>query len=313
VTQDELAALARRPDQRLRDALAGGGEPLAVYRQVEELWRGFVGLLADWTALTVQWLLERDGAAAASPLLRPEHAATLAARRGLGLERLERIAALERGPDHALRDRLAAALDSGDGSAAQAVWREAIGLMDDGRALRIDTVNEALGLVHARYSDSGLNDALTAAAERGFWHDWLPGQAATDADALIAETAAFLTAGAGCELHLIDEPDRYVVEFVECHCGRAVRDARANGWSCATVDGPSPLTYGQPQFTAYQTHFAVIHGSWAIDAAGAPTPPFDCLGTATTVAGGRGPRCRNYVYKEPVPERFYAALGRARP
>jgi hypothetical protein len=293
VTEAELNALARTPAERVRGALAEvGGDPVATYVGIEEMWRGFLGLLGDWAALTVEWLIREGGAVPAAAAIAPELTGGLAVRRGVAREGMALIEAMLAGPDHPLSQ--------------PPQWERALETMEVARAVRIDHVNELLGLAHRGYGDDGLQAVLLHAAERGFWHDWLPGQAGMAPEELIVETAFFLTCGAGCRIRLSEEADRYVVEFLECHCGRQIRDARAGGWTLPVVTGPSPLTYGQPEMTAYQTHFAVIHGMWAIDAAGAPTPPFDCLGTR-----GAGGGCRNYVYKAAVPERYFAALGRS--
>jgi hypothetical protein len=309
LTHEELDVLARDVDERMESAIAEGPEALATYSAIEEMWRAFVGILDDWASLTRSYIAGRREPLGDVRELRPEHIAELAVRRGATLDQLHLAAAMLDGPANPAAEQIGAAVEAGDEASAWAAWAAAREVMALVRALRCDQINDVLGGVHRRYGEEGLRAAMIYAADHGFWRDGLPSQLQVAPEALLADTAFFLIAGAGCRLRLDEEEDRFVIEFTECHCGRQIAEHRKGAWDLPVVDGPTATTYGVAAMTPYQTHLAVIHGTWAIDATGQPIPPFDCVGA---VRGQDAvPACRSYIYKTAVPRRYFEALGRA--
>jgi hypothetical protein len=310
-TDADLAALAARAPERMAQAIATADAAAIIdtYDAIEDARRGFAATNEEWAALTVAYLVSAYGTLRASGALRLERTAAIAAGLGLGADELALVEAVLDGPLNPLRERIAAAALAGDLGAVGEAWEQADRLTLLAGALRNQHISDLLGHVYREHGADALEAALRFAADHGsFWKAALPAQAAAAPEELIAGTAFFLAVGADCSLALIEEPERFVVEFLDCHCGRQIADARAHGWGVEVVEGPSPLTYGLAAVSPYQAHFAVIHGSWAIDLLGAPAPAFDCVGMAL---GSR--RCRNYVYKGAVPARFYEALGREAP
>jgi len=307
----ELAALAARAPARM-DAAIASADPATIidtYGAIEDARRGFAATNEEWAALTIAHLVSAHGTLRPSGVLRLERVATIVTGLGLRADELELLGAVLDGPVNPLRERISEAALAGDLPAVARAWGEADRLTRLAGAVRNQHISDLLGHVYREHGAQGLEAALRYAADHGtFWKAALPEQAATAPADLLAATAYFLAVGADCSLALIEEHDRFVVEFLDCHCARQITGARAHGWGVEVVDGPLPLTYGLDAVSPYQAHFAVIHGSWAIDLVGAPTPPFDCVGMALGSA-----RCRNYVYKGAVPARFYEALGREAP
>jgi hypothetical protein len=283
---------------------------LAVYSKVEEAWRRFATIIEEWTTLTAEFLFARDGHRLAVDGPRLEQVLELASRRGIGSDRLRIITKMLATPDNDMSTGIAQAAGEGNLSLARRIWTEAEVAMRDAVSLRCDRVNDVLGQVHELHGDQGLEEALLYAADRGFWRDALPAQAGVDPATRTAELAFFLTAGAGCSVAIGENEDRFTIEKIDCHCGRMISDHREHGWDLHVVRGPSPLTYGLEGMTPYQTHFAMIHGIWAIDHIGFPVPVFECRGL-----GGGEEVCSVHVYKQPdgVPPEVYATLGRAKP
>ena len=286
--QDELEQLVLLPrDRVLREISAQRPESAwAVVSEVEGIWQGFVGILRDWVALTDQYVRETSAVPGwAAPARGPASADP-------GLSAVSR------------------ALRSGDWPTARDAWLVADGAMTDAVTSWCAHVNDVLHEVYRAGGAPLLESALRSAADAGFWAEALPHQAHQGAAELVRSTARFLAAGPRVAMRIREEPDRFVLTQVDCHCGRMVRAAQAAGTPLPTVAGPAPLTYGRPAMTPYQVHFAVIHGQWAIDRVGKPVPAFDCEGI-----GVLHRECASYVFKDgvAVPERFYAALGRSRP
>ncbi len=311
LTQSELDALSVSADQRMRDALQSGAAEgvLETYSTIENTWRGFAGNLEDWANLTLAYLIEFHGRPQPHDELRLERVATLAVRRGIDSEQLALTRELLDRTEHPLRRRLRAALDAGDHAGVADAWHVAERLMRDAVTIRCENINDLLGYVYREHGADALEAAMRYAAERGFWREALPAQVQKDPEDRVREIAFFLTAGAGCELRITEDDERFVVEKVDCHCGRLVIDHRVHGWPMEIIEGPSPMTYGQQAMTPFQAHFAVIHGMWAIDVTGVPINPFECIGTKVGIEG----HCRFFIYKARVPDRFYHELGYDRP
>lgn len=306
-TQSELDALCVSSGQRMQDALEGGatGGVLETYSTIEDTWRGFTGNLEDWANLTLAYLIDFHGRPQPHAEFRLERVATLAVRRGIETEQLALTRELLDAPEHSVRQRLRVALKTGDPGAALNAWRLADRLMRDAVTLRCENVNDVLGYVYREHGAEALEAAMRYAADRGFWRDALPAQLLKDPMDRVREISLFLAAGASCRLRITEDDDRFVIEKVDCHCGRLVIDHRANGWPMEIIEGPSPMTYGQEAMTPFQAHFAVIHGMWAIDVTGVPINPFECIGTRVGIEG----HCRFFIYKSRVPDRFYEQLG----
>jgi hypothetical protein len=308
-TAEQLAEMALGGEERIARAIASGdaGAVLETYDGIEGAWRGFATILDEWVALTLEHLFLRDGHRPPEEGGRLEQVLVLATRRGIGQERLLLIEEMLSGTENEIRLGLIGALDADDLAAVRLIWSEADVAMRDAITLRCDRVNDVLGQVHGLHGDEGLTAALLHAADNGFWSQALPAQAEHDPAEQAAELAFFLTAAAGCRVRVREEEDRFTIEKIDCHCGRMVRDHRERGWDLHVVAGPSPLTYGLAEMTPYQTHFAVIHGIWAIDRIGQPVPAFECRG----LAGGEE-TCLVQVFKDPaaVPAEVYATLGR---
>ncbi len=310
-TEEELGAMSLSTDERMQAVLGGGSDEdvLRMYSKIEETWRGFASNVEIWTWLTMEFLFETFGSFRPKAELQLERVAELAARRGIDTEQLALIRDLLAGPDNLIRQRLETTLATGERAAAWRAWGLADAAMRDAVTIRCENVNDALGYVLREHGDEVMENAMMYAAERGFWREALPAQTKADPKDLVRDTAFFLSAGAGCTIRVTEDDDRFTVHKLDCHCGRLVIDARKHGWKLEVVEGPSPMTYGQPAMTPFQSHFAVIHGMWVIDVAGAPAPPFDCLGMNVGLSG----HCRNYVYKTAIPDHFYDVLGRRRP
>jgi hypothetical protein len=306
---EQLAEMALSGGERIERAIVGGSAEavLETYDGLEGAWRGFATILDEWVTLTLEYLFLRDGHRPPEQEDRLEQVLVLATRRGIGEDRLLLIAEMLAGPGNRIRIGLMGALDAENLDAVRLIWSEADAAMRNAITMRCDRVNDVLGQVHGLHGDEGLTAAMIHAADNGFWSQALPAQAEHDPAEQAAELAFFLTAAAGCRVRVREGEDRFTIEKIDCHCGRMVRDHREHGWDLQVVAGPSPLTYGLAEMTPYQTHFAVIHGIWAIDRIGQPVPAFECRG----LAGGEE-TCLVQVFKDPagVPAEVYATLGR---
>lgn len=310
-TDDELARMVAPASERMAAAIAGADHAtiMATYAAIEDARRGFAATNEEWAALTVGYLVETHGTLRPRGVLRLERVAQMAIGLGMNAEDLVLAQAVLDSADNPLRAQVRDASTAGDPVAVRLAWERADRLTRLVGDLRNQHISDVLGYVHREHGADGLEAALLFAADHGsFWRTALPAQAAASPERLIADTAFFLAVGADCRLRVIEEPDRFVVEFLECHCGRQIDDALSHGWGVEVIEGPRPLTYGERAMSPYQVHFAVIHGMWAIDRLGAPFPAFDCSGMDFASRG-----CRNYVYKGAVPARHYEVLGRRPP
>ena len=281
---DELVLLPR--DRVLREIAARRPDAArALVGEIEGVWRGFLTILRAWVDLTDRFVREE----AAAPAWRGPIGAPVPAEPQL--------------------EAVSRALEAGEWGAAEESWTAADAAMTDAVTAWCAHANDVLTEVYSAGGARLLEDAMRFAADRGSWADALPHQAGRTAAEVVRGTAAFLAAGPRVAMRIDEEPDRFVLRQLDCHCGRMVRAAHAAGAPLRTVPGPAPITYGRPAMTPYQVHFAVIHGQWAIDRVGRPVPAFDCQGTG--VLHGE---CASYVFKDgvEVPERFYDALGRSR-
>ena len=286
-TQAELDDLVMLPRDRVLGEIAAQrpGSAWAVVSEVEVIWRGFLDIIRAWVDLTDQYVRESPAAAgwrvpADGPVM----------------------------PDPGL-SAVSAALRSGDWSEARRSWLAADSAMTAAITSWCAHVNDVLYEVYRVGGAALLESAMRHAADHGFWAEALPHQARQEAADLVRGTATFLAAGPRVAMQIWEEADRFVVQQLDCHCGRMVRAAELAGTPLPTVSGPAPITYGLPAMTPYQVHFAVIHGQWAIDRVGKPVPAFDCRGMGVLQG-----ECVSYVFKDgiAVPDRFYDALGRTR-
>jgi hypothetical protein len=306
-TAEELRDLSVPPAGRLKRLVDQGDFAAAAQfaERVQEARRGTCNRYVDWLTWTVEYtrLVGLE--------LTVERITELAARSGFDHERLNLAQRLCAGADDPIGGRLRTALSDGDGVETLTQWRRLEFQMRAIHDLRRDLISAALSDVYRRDGVDGLREAQLFAAERGWWRESMPRDLALAPATRLTELAFFLVACAYFRLAIEEFEDRWVCSIAECgRCGRQLRDRYDDpAWGLEIVTETGPSTYGQPAMTIYQSHAAIIHGTYAIRHVGAPWPVFECRG----LDGGAG-GCRILVYKDPqdTPAEVYAQLGCSR-
>lgn len=309
----DLARFSATGEHRFTEALrAGPAAARTTYTELEAARRTTTNRYLAWMALTDEYVLEEHGHAAHRELTEPERVAELVRRSGLGVDDLTQIQAVCASAENPVSERMMSALAAADVGAAMRAWSESERLLKAAHDLRRDLISDCLGRIYRRFGLAGLNDAMLYAAHRGSWHTSMPADFALEPGERLRNLAFFLVVCAYFEVHIVEEPERWIVHADVCgRCGRQCVDRYyAGGWGLEVVTERGPTTFGREAMTIYQSHAAVIHHMFAIDTVGAPWPSFECRGLRNDPGG-----CCLYVYKDPAqtPPEFYEQVGRRRP
>ena len=314
LAEAELGDIVASGSERFEAALEEGGPEAAyaAFLRIEAARRETTNRYRSWSALTDEYVFAAHGHRGRVEGARPERTAELALRSGFDLDDLALAAAVATGPVNAIGAAMAAAVERGDREAARAAWRRSARLLRRGRDFRCDLLSDQLGSIYRRHGAVELEAAMRYAAEHGFWRASMPADLTLEPRRRLRDLAFFLSVCAHFRLRIEDEGQRWRLDVLECgRCGRQCRDRYTDpDWGLEVVAERSPLTFGRPPMTIYQTHLAVIHHMFAIDEFGAPWPVFDCRGLRDDAGG-----CRMYVYKDPAdtPAAVYEEVGRVKP
>jgi len=309
-TAAELQDLCRSGSERIECAIASGREAaIAEYSKIEEASRWFCNLYAEWIRLTEEYLLTAKGRSALLSAPGPERSAELAVRSGMTQDDLALASAIVAGPDNPLSQAFSQAFDGADSGSALEVWVQFEQVMRKAHDFRRDLITDLLGFVYREHGLSGLEDAQAFAAERGPWVESMPAELALDPKMRLAELSFLLTVTCFFEFRIEELADRWVAWADPCgNCGRQLQDRYRpdEDWGFEIIDLPGPATFGLDAVTVYQSHFALIHHVYAIQAVGVPCPAIRCAG----LEAGSKP-CEWHVYKDPTRSdpAFYEMVG----
>jgi hypothetical protein len=312
-SQEELDEMCRTGTELVHEAI-DGGDPEAVGAEVERIVdarRGLVDLMVDWAAVSVRYVLEQHGEAAMSACLEPDLWFEIGQRTGLDLDATVLAKGAFADPA-ACAARFAELVGAGETAAAKRLWNELEDATMRLHDYRIDWLTAVLSHVYRAHGAEGLYGAQLEFANSEWWHGRMEADLAELADpvARIRNWSFFLGVGNYGTVSLSETDEAFVMHHQVCgSCGRQdLRGCQEAPLNFPRVTEEIPgLNFGDPNYTVYRTHLAVLHFVMPIADVGHPWPAINCSG----VPG----RCWFTVFKDPhqTPEHYYRRAGSEKP
>ncbi|MEZ5076770.1 MAG: hypothetical protein R2725_04945 [Solirubrobacterales bacterium] len=312
-TQEELDEMCRNGTELVHEAIDTLDPALAKaeYLRISEARAGLVELMIEWTATTIQHVLETHGEAAMTRCFQPDFWLEIGQRTGLDAEStaLARQVFADPTPSAARIEELVRA---GDTAAAKRLWAEIDAATRRLHDYRIDWLSAVISHVYEAHGAEGLYGAMLCCAEAEWWHGRMEADLAELDDPVgrVRNWTFFLGVGNWGTVSVSETEEAFVIHHQVCgSCGsQELRGCLEEPLSLPRVTESIPsLNFGNPLYSAYRTHLAVWHFVMPVRDAGHPWPAIDCRG----VPG----RCWFHIYKDPhdTPQRFYDLAGLAKP
>ena len=270
MTREELDALAVPPREQFGRALeAGAEEAQATFERLDRSYDNFVAGFRTWTATIQAFLLENFGFEALDAGLADEAALAPALRLGLSAEDLEAD------PD-AERERMRGLIESGDRSAAQALFERIEARHRRRHDAWHDRLSSWLSHVYRRHGVEQLELCIRYSGERTLL-GWMPRDLERPAAVRVRQWAA-MALGNFSRIRVDEDEEKFTLTYQECgSCGRQLRDGcYGPPPKLAIVEEAHPLTWGRGSVPVYRTHVAVMHYLLPLEKIGVPWPVILC-------------------------------------
>ncbi len=311
--QEDLDAMCRTGIELMHEAIDSRDAVHAreTYVRIVDARRGLVGIMNEWTASTLHWVLDEHGPRSMADALDPDLWLELGLRLDLSLDETVRAKAAFSG-DSGGADRMRDLVATGDTAGAKELWDGVDTATLKLHDYRIDWLTSVISHVYRAYGADGLYAAMLNSANAEWWRERMIGDLAELGDPVqrITNWSFFLGVGNWGTVSVTETDDAFVIHHQVCgSCGRQeLRRCHEAPVSFPRVTEPIPgLNFGDTNYTIYRTHLAVWHFMMPIGEVGHPWPAINCLG----VPG----RCWFTIYKDPIntPAWYYERAGLTKP